>query len=36
MIEGYIEYFMGDLGGTSMTLSELRPALLREQQRSFP
>jgi hypothetical protein len=27
---------MGELGGTSMTLSELRAALLREQQLRFP
>ena len=36
IIEGYLEYFMGELGGTSMTLSELRAALLREQQLRFP
>jgi hypothetical protein len=37
-IEGFLEFFLGELGGVSMTPSELRAALLRERQdsRRFP
>ena len=35
-IEGYIEFFIGELGGVSMTPSELLAALLRERQLCVP